>query len=320
MNELPAQGDGLAYVLALNCLRERRGRSDEWSTTIPGAGAVLDALEAVLQRELGRAIGHDERGAENYLAAARRLNSVFDIDNVVGFSGAWPLWRDAARVLRAEIMPSPLDQDLFNGCVPESPGYFEGIRRLAERNSAEVIEGLRSRGYTWLGETGLDVGAGPLPYLGCLADLGMISNVIAVDLDFAARHAVSARAGIRWVTQDARHLHLERSLSTDVLWVGNLLHHYSPAENLAILRHAAPYLSSNGLIVIHDYPLRLAGKTQLYAAILGFHFLLTTGGSRTFTEAEITALVHRAIPDTAHVESIPLRASALLIYRRAAGG
>jgi hypothetical protein len=81
-----------------------------------------------------------------------------------------------------------------------------------------------------------------------------------------------------------------------------------------LVRLLGEYLTASGCLVIQEYPLTLRGSARLEGAMLGLHFLLTTGGGRTVSDTEVEALADKSALRV--VEVLEVGAGALFILRR----
>ena len=100
-----------------------------------------------------------------------------------------------------------------------------------------------------------------------------------------------------------------------VAWIGNLIHHYPLNRGEDLLRQFSS-LARPARIVIQEYPLSVNGSARLEPAILGLHFLLTTGGGRTYTDHEIRALVEKTARGFEFEHFLDFGVSALFVFRR----
>jgi SAM-dependent methyltransferase len=119
---------------------------------------------------------------------------------------------------------------------------------------------------------------------------------------------VSHRAG------DARTLELGAD-STDVVFLGNLVHHFTPAENQDLLGRIKKALRPGGTVAIWDFKLPEADSPpDLVSAGLALHFRLGSA-TRCYGAAELTDWLRSAGFSEVTCQPTPAPAQILLTGR-----
>lgn len=320
MKKHVSRGEGRAYRLALNAL--------EWlaSPDIPEPGGqggwqqnLYDALKT-----FGRVVTK-HAGSDRTSELPATLNREFDIDSIIDFSGAWEYWENLDNFLSGAdavetygaVESLPLDQQLFRGTHPQAHGYQDGIERLAAKQAQSVAAWLRLNLDAAPVKSVLDLGAGPGVYACALLNNGVAREATCVDFKAVIVRA-SAACGerVKWIADDLFELSLPADASYDLIYVGNVFHHYSLADNLRYLERVAGHCADGAYVVVQEYLLADdLESSRLQAAILGLHFALTSSRGRCFTRGEISSVVEAALPEARLRAVCHLGLSDLLLYR-----
>lgn len=319
MNGPVPRGEGRAYSLALTALdritsselQEIRNKS-EWHRNLYEALEIFGRVISRYQSRVRRPSLHTALQAE------------FNIDSIIEFSGAWKYWEALSDfVSGAEAVeasgagePLPLDQQLFRGGHPLSSTYLDGIERLAITHANKVAERLRFNLSSTPARSLLDLGAGPGVYSRTLVNSGLADKATCVDFEPAVARARAAYdERITWVAEDLFNLTLSPGVRYGLIYIGNVFHHYSLADNSRYLGRIAQHLAPGAQIVVQDYLLTDdLERSPLYASILGVHFALTSSRGRCFTRDEISSAVASALPTARLQAGHHLGTSDLLLY------
>jgi SAM-dependent methyltransferase len=247
---------------------------------------------------------------------ARSLQAEFSIDSVITFSDAWSYWESLSDFLHGAPIPKPLDQQLFRGSHPKSSEYFQGIETLAHRYAEHVRDWLRASLPRTPVQSMLDLGAGPGIYARTLIAGEVASAATCVDFDYVTRRAQTQAEGrISTVSSDLFRLGLPNDQSFDLIYVGNVLHHYTLCDNVRLFRRVRRNVAPDAYLVVQEYLLEdWPTVSPVYAAILGVHFALTSPGGRCYSPSEISCVVGQALPGFRYVARHNLGASDLLLY------
>ena len=310
-----ARGKGRAYHLVLPAVEPSKPGTLWEKTKHENLDEALDILRGVVS----------SRKISDYASLISSLHAEYNIDDIIQFSHAWQCWEALPDVLRGlksfetlrlgQILP--LDQQLFRGTHQESRAYQDGIERLANYHAANVEMWLRPFLPSNRTRTLLDLGAGPGVYARLLVDSQIAIKATCVDFEPAVRRGqITASKCIEWIAQDLFELSLAEDASYDVVYIGNVFHHYSLDDNVRYLNRIANNLSPGAVIIVQDYLLAKEPRhSPLYAAILGVHFALTSTAGRCYTRDEISMVIGEALPKAAFQSQHHLDSSDLLLYR-----
>lgn len=314
-----ARGKGRAYQLALSVLELARAPGVTGILRRTSAQQSLDEALAILGAVVSR------RKTSDYLSLVSSLHVECNIDHIIQFSHAWQCWESLPDVVRQSKpcetlwfgQRHPLDQQLFRGTHPESSAYLDGIESLANRHAASVERWLRPILPPNSSRTLLDLGAGPGVYARLLVDRQIAAKATCVDFEPAVRRGrVTASDKTEWIAQDLFELSLAEDARYDVVYIGNVFHHYSLDDNVRYLKRIANNLSPGTVIIVQDYLLASEPRhSPLYAAILGVHFALTSTGGRCYSKNEISRVISEALPKATFQSEHHLDSSDLLLYR-----
>lgn len=205
--------------------------------------------------------------------------------------GQWKEWSHLTDVIRTG---GPLDKQ-----EPETSEYRRSFTWAMHHRSMqparEVAQQIALNGAQFL----LDLGGGPGTY--ALAFLKRNPTLQAtimdrhVALDVARTLAKQSASGARLTYQAGDFLKESISGNYDVVWYSNVLHIYSPAENVKIFRKIKRILRPGGRLLIQDTFLHDSkGLRPLEANLFAASMLLYTDRGNTYSVQDIRAWLHRA--------------------------
>ncbi len=203
-------------------------------------------------------------------------------------------WDDFAQLTRSVRRGRPIDAD-----QPETPQWRRAFTWAMHHRSRDQAKRVARSLDLREAKTLLDLGGGPGTY--ALAFLAKNPNLQATVADrkpalqvareIAARHPAKARLSFAPVD------FMDDSIlgRYDVVWLSNVIHIYSPAQNLALFRKVAKVLNPGGRMIIHDsfltdaqglYPI----DTTAFAVIM----LLFTETGNTYPARDVMGWLRRA--------------------------
>ncbi len=203
-------------------------------------------------------------------------------------------WTDWLRLLDAVRTGEPLDKD-----EPEEPDYrrrFTWAMHYRTLETAPMIAAqLRLKG----AKTLLDLGGGPGTY--ALAFLARNPSLRATVCDRPAALEVAKEIAATHKAE-ARVSYLPLDLLTDdipgsfdVIWYSNVLHIYSPDQNLNVFRRAKAALTEGGRFIIQDAFLHdREGLFPEEASLFAVSMLLFTESGNTYSVRETTTWLKEA--------------------------
>ena len=202
-------------------------------------------------------------------------------------------WEDFGNLTQSVRLGKPIEQD-----EPDSPRWrheFTWAMHYRSLAQAERVAGLLDlRG----AETLLDLGGGPGTY--AMAFLRRHRSLRATVADrpaalkvarkIAATHPAKAR--LSFVPVDFMRESLPGRY--DIVWVSNIIHIYSPAENLALFRRTARALSPGGRLILHDsFITDPQGLYPIETTAFALTMLLFTETGNTYQAREVMGWLQR---------------------------
>lgn len=203
----------------------------------------------------------------------------------------WSEWSHLTEVIRAG---QPLDNQ-----EPETQEYRRSFTWAMHHRSMEpareVAQQVRLKGARSL----LDLGGGPGTY--ALAFLKRYPSLRATVMDrpaaleIARTLAGQSTPGSRLTCQPVDFLKEPIPGNYDVVWYSNVLHIYSPAENLKIFRKIRRILNPGGRLLIQDtFLCAPKGLRPLEANLFAVSMLLYTERGNTYSLQDVRAWLHQA--------------------------
>jgi SAM-dependent methyltransferase len=180
----------------------------------------------------------------------------------------------------------PIDHD-----HPDGPDYRRQFTWAMHHRTLETAPAIATQVNLRQARTLLDLGGGPGTY--AMAFLAKNPRLCATvcdreaALEVAKEIAATHRAGRR-----LSYLPLDFTKAPipgvyDVIWFSNVLHIYSPEDNLAIFRRALAALTPGGRFIIQDAFLHdREGLYPAEASLFAVSMLLFTEGGNTYSVAE----------------------------------
>lgn len=203
----------------------------------------------------------------------------------------WSEWSHLTEAIRAG---QPLDSQ-----EPETPEYRRSFTWAMHHRSMEpaqeVAQQVALKGVRSL----LDLGGGPGTYALAFLKNNPTLHATVMDrpvaLDVARTLAQQSSYGARLTYQSGDFLKEPISGNYDVVWYSNVLHIYSPAENLKIFKKIRKTLSPGGRLLIQDTFLHdPKGLRPLETNLFAVSMLLYTDGGNTYSLQDVRAWLHQA--------------------------
>lgn len=203
-------------------------------------------------------------------------------------------WKDWSSLTASVKSGKPGDAD-----APDDPAYRKSFTWAMHHRSIEAAAQV-ARQVTFRGaRTLLDVGGGPGTY--AMAFLAKNANLHATvwdrpaALDVAQDIARSSRQRGRFHVRAGDFLKDPVPGSFDVMWLSNVIHIYSPRENIALLRKLRAALRSGGRLLVQDTFLTdseglFPQETNLFAVTM----LLFTETGNTYSARDVEKWLRQA--------------------------
>jgi SAM-dependent methyltransferase len=201
---------------------------------------------------------------------------------------------DWLRLLESVRTGEPLDKD-----EPEEPDYRRQFTWAMHHRTLETAPLIAAQLPLKGAKTLLDLGGGPGTYaLAFLArNPGLRATVCdrPAALEVAKEIAATQKAGARLSYLPLDLLKDEIPGPFDVIWYSNVLHIYSPEQNLDVFRRVRAALAEGGRLLIQDAFLH--DREALYpeeASLFAVSMLLFTDTGNTYSVAETTMWLKEA--------------------------
>lgn len=191
-------------------------------------------------------------------------------------------WEDWAQLTRAVKTGQPVDDK-----EPETPDYRRSFTWAMHQRSIDPARQVAAQLALHGARTLLDVGGGPGTY--ALAFVKRHPHLTATIMDRPAALEV-AKEIAESTPQRKRIMFYPGDLFTtpwprgfDIVWISNVIHIYSPAENMRLLRKARQALNPGGRILIQDtFLLDKEGLRPAEANLFAVTMLLFTETGNTY--------------------------------------
>lgn len=197
-------------------------------------------------------------------------------------------WADWIRLPESIRTGLPIDHG-----APEDPDWRRRFTWAMHHRTMELAPAIASRVKLGKAETLLDLGGGPGTY--AMAFLAGNRRLRATVCDREAALAVAKEIAVTHPAgRRLSYLPLDFTKEDipgryDVIWYSNVLHMYSPEDNLAIFRRALAALTPGGRLIIHDAFLHdREGLYPAEASLFAVSMLLFTESGNTYTVSDVT--------------------------------
>ncbi|MFP2908077.1 methyltransferase [Pyxidicoccus sp. 3LFB2] len=225
----------------------------------------------------------------------------------------WDWWTGLEGVVRSG---QPVDIHHFAPDDSRWRDYIHAMHQLARLAAPEVAEAIPlPRGAKSL----LDLGGAHGWYAAelCLRHRGLKATVL--DLEGSARvgRDIITSAGLSHLVthREGDVLTAELGGPYDAVLLFQVMHHLSPAQNVALLRRVRGALGSRGTLAVLEYLREDINDPASSAPLIGLHYFLTSGAA-AYTPAEVEGFLDDAgfkIEQTRPIRHLPLQT--LLVAR-----
>jgi ubiquinone/menaquinone biosynthesis C-methylase UbiE len=203
----------------------------------------------------------------------------------------WREWSHLTEVIRAG---RPMDSQ-----EPETPEYRRSFTWAMHHRSMEPAKEVAQQVVLKGASSLLDLGGGPGTYALAFLKRHPALHATVMDrpvaLEVARTLAQQSSSGARLTFQSGDFLQEPISGTYDVVWYSNVLHIYSPAENLKIFKKIKKILKPGGRLLIQDTFLRdPQGLRPLETNLFAVSMLLYTERGNTYSLQEVRAWLQRA--------------------------
>ena len=137
----------------------------------------------------------------------------------------------------------------------------------------------------------LDLGGGPATYSIAFARKNEKLKVTLLDIPqvikIAKRIVDKNKLTERFTFIEGDFFEVECGKGYDFIYISNIIHQYSPDENLTFLKNVSRILIKGGDLVINDFFLDDTGISPPFSAVFGLNMLVHTDGGRSYTFLEV---------------------------------
>jgi ubiquinone/menaquinone biosynthesis C-methylase UbiE len=203
----------------------------------------------------------------------------------------WKEWSHLTEVITSGI---PVDSQ-----EPETPEYRRSFSWAMHHRSQEPAQQVAKQVSMKTARSLLDLGGGPGTYALAFLKTNPQLQATVMDrpaaLEVAQTLAKQASTESRLFLQAGNFLEDKIQGTYDIVWYSNVLHIYSPAENLKVLRKIKRALKPGGRLLIQDTFLQdPQGLRPLEANLFAVTMLLYTDTGNTYSLQDVRAWLHKA--------------------------
>jgi 2-polyprenyl-3-methyl-5-hydroxy-6-metoxy-1,4-benzoquinol methylase len=269
-----------------------------------GTRALLEALEACETVER-------KRGRYRMADRARRWLDKRSPQYVGGFLDfnytQWEWWGHLEEAVRTG---EPVDIHRFASDDPRWHAYIHAMHQMARLSAPEVARAIPlPRGARQV----LDLGGAHGWFAAelCRHNRGLKATVLDLEGSVRVGREIIARAGLSHVVthREGDLLNSELGGPYDGVLLFQVVHHLTPAQNVALLRRVRTALTPKGTLAVLEYLREDGEKAPSSAPLLGLHYFLTSKAA-AYTPAEVEGFLDDAgfrIESTQPVRNIPLQ-------------
>lgn len=212
-------------------------------------------------------------------------------DYLVLMQRQWSEWSQLTEVIR---LGHPLDRK-----EPETTEYRRSFSWAMHHRSLQPAREVARQISLKTARSFLDLGGGPGTYALAFLALNPRLHATVMDrpaaLDVARMLAEQSSLGTRLTYQAGDFLTARISGTYDVVWYSNVLHIYSPVDNLKIFKKIKHILNPGGRLLIQDTFLQDPKELQpLEANLFAVSMLLHTEKGNTYSVRDVREWLQRA--------------------------
>jgi len=203
-------------------------------------------------------------------------------------------WKEWSRLTEVVTSGLPVDSQ-----EPETPEYRRSFTWAMHHRSQEPAQQVAKQVSMKTARSFLDLGGGPGTY--ALAFLKNNPQLQATVLDRPAALEVAqvlakqVSVGSRLSLQAGNFINDKIAGTYDIVWYSNVLHIYSPSENLKVFKKIRRALKPGGRLIIQDTFLEdPQGLRPLEANLFAVTMLLYTDTGNTYPLQDVRSWLHKA--------------------------
>ncbi len=203
-------------------------------------------------------------------------------------------WQEWSRLTEVVTSGIPVD-----GQEPETPEYRRSFSRAMHHRSQEPAQQVAKQISMKSSRSFLDLGGGPGTYALAFIQHNPKLQATVMDrpaaLEVARTLAKKSSAESRLSFQSANFIDDNIPGKYDIVWYSNVLHIYSPSENLRVFKKIKRALKPGGRLLIQDTFLQdVQGLRPLESNLFAVTMLLYTETGNTYSLPAVRSWLHKA--------------------------
>jgi ubiquinone/menaquinone biosynthesis C-methylase UbiE len=215
-------------------------------------------------------------------------------------------WAQLETVLKTG-QPAPREERT----AEEMEDFICGMENVSRKTSREVVEKIDLSQARKL----LDLGGGPGTAALTFAQANPELHAVVFDLEGPigiAKQQIEKAGFTSQVTTQSGDFHTDELPSGfDTVYISNIIHMLSPAQNRDLLEKAARALIPGGRLLVKDFFLEDSRAAPAWTAQFSVNMLVNTEGGKSYTLAEMTQMLVEA--GFGGLEAIPIARNSLVI-------
>lgn len=177
------------------------------------------------------------------------------------------------------------------GKARDHESFIRGMHNIAVTRAAGVIGKLDLKGVG----NALDLGGGPGTYSIELARKGIAVTLFDLPETLSISREIIGGSGVEGITcRGGDFLADEIGGGYDLVFISQVLHSLSPAENADLIRKCAKALRKGGKIAIQEFQIDNTFTKPLHGALFSVNMLVNTESGRCYSPKEIIQWLHGA--------------------------
>ena len=162
--------------------------------------------------------------------------------------------------------------------------FIRGMHNVAVLRTAGVMRELELKGV----RDALDLGGGPGTYSIEMARRGIKVTLFDLPETLPISREIIGKSGVEGITFRAGDfLSDELGDGYDLVFISQVLHSLSPAENASLIRKCAKSLRKGGRIAIHEFNIDATLSSPLHGALFSVNMLVNTESGRCYAPGEM---------------------------------
>jgi ubiquinone/menaquinone biosynthesis C-methylase UbiE len=203
-------------------------------------------------------------------------------------------WKEWSRLTEVVTSGVPVDSD-----EPETPEYRRSFSWAMHHRSQEPAQQVAKQITLKSARSFLDLGGGPGTYALAFIQNNPHLQATVMDrpaaLEVAQTLAKQASVESRLSLQSGNFITDKITGTYDIVWYSNVLHIYSPSENLKVFRKIKRTLNPGGRLIIQDTFLQdHQGLRPLETNLFAVTMLLYTDTGNTYPLKDVRSWLHKA--------------------------